>query len=187
MRPAPLASVRLAAALVLACAATAATTVTAQPSTVIIVRHAEKATTPGADPSLSEEGKQRALALAASIADAQIGAVITTQFKRTVETAAPSAAGRGLASATVPATRNMPAHIQAIVDAVRARPAGETVLVVGHSNTVPAIIRALGGPAMADLCEHDYDNLFILQLGAGAEPRLIRARYGAPDDPTPDC
>lgn len=179
MRLTPLAHVRLFAALLPLCAVPA---VMAQPSTVIIVRHAEKAVTQGPDPALSEAGIARARALAGAIADAEIGSVITTQFKRTSETAAPVLAARGLKPVTVPASRDMPAHIKAVADVVRTQPAGAAVLVVGHSNTVPAIINALGGPRMTELCESDYDNLFILQFTADSSPRLIRARFGAPDD-----
>ena len=161
------------------------TAVTAQPSTVIIVRHAEKTATPGPDPALNEAGVERARALAVAIDGARVGSVITTQFKRTRETAAPLVAARGLEPVTVPATRDMAAHIKAVADVVRAQPAGETVLVVGHSNTVPAIINALGGPDMAELCESDYDNLFILQFDSGTSPRLIRARFGEPDGAPP--
>jgi broad specificity phosphatase PhoE len=179
MRLTPLAYARLFAALLPLCATSA---VMAQPSTVIIVRHAEKAVTPGPDPALSEAGTERARALAAAIADAEVGSVITTQFKRTSETAAPVVAARGLEPLTVQASRDVPAHIKAVAEAVRTQPAGTAVLVVGHSNTVPAIINALGGPTMTELCESDYDNLFILQFTAESSPRLIRARFGAPDD-----
>jgi broad specificity phosphatase PhoE len=75
------------------------------------------------------------------------------------------------------------AHIKAVADAVRARPAGETVLVVGHSNTIPAIIAALGGPRLADMCEQEYATLFILTIPASGPAKLIRGSYGAPDAP----
>jgi hypothetical protein len=54
-----------------------------------------------------------------------------------------------------------------------------------RESTVPAIINALGGPEMAELCESDYDNLFILKFGSGTSPRLIRARFGEPDGAPP--
>ena len=61
------------------------------------------------------------------------------------------------------------------------------VLVVGHSNTIPAIIAALGGPRVPDICESVYANLFMLVPGAG-EVRLVRSRYGAADpEPGPEC
>jgi hypothetical protein len=54
---------------------------------------------------------------------------------------------------------------------------GEVVLVVGHSNTVPAIITALGGPSMPDLSESDYDDLFLLVPGPEGAARLVRSSY----------
>lgn len=53
------------------------------------------------------------------------------------------------------------AHVGA--DAVR-RHAGRTVLMVGHGNTIPAIITALGGPKLADLCDAQYSMLFTLVI-----------------------
>ncbi|HSJ64898.1 MAG TPA: phosphoglycerate mutase family protein [Gemmatimonadaceae bacterium] len=174
----------LAAAAAFAVADSAA----AQPSTVVLVRHAEKAAGPGADPALSEAGVARARSLAAVLADAGVGHVITTQFQRTRATAAPFADGAGVTPATVPATSDFAGHVRAVADAVRALPAGAAVLVVGHSNTIPAIIHALGGPEMPELCESEYDKLFILELDATPQPRLVRGRFGAPDDPAaPPC
>jgi hypothetical protein len=61
------------------------------------------------------------------------------------------------------------------------------VLVVGHSNTVPAIIAALGGPKLPDLCDAAYSNLFLLHLPAdGSAPRLVRSQYGVADPPGAD-
>jgi broad specificity phosphatase PhoE len=153
----------------------------AQPSAIILVRHAEKANTPGPDPELSEDGMARAKALGEVLAHAGIDAVIATQYQRTSATASYVMSARRLTPIVVPASRDMAAHFKAVADAVRSRPAGETVLVVGHSNTIPGIIGALGGPKMEDLCDADYDNLFILEM-EGDRPALIRARYGAPDD-----
>ena len=61
------------------------------------------------------------------------------------------------------------------------RAGGQSVLVVGHSNTVPAIIAALGGPAMEELCDSDYSSLFTLALVPGQPARLVHGHYGAPD------
>ena len=58
------------------------------------------------------------------------------------------------------------------------------MLVVEHSNTVPAVIAALGGPALHDLCDGQYASLFVLVLPAdGGAARLVRATYGAADAP----
>lgn len=176
---------RSASAVVLSLIAGAAL---AQPSTVILVRHAEKAANPANDPPLDDTGSARAGSLAATLADAGVNSIITTQFLRTRATVLPLAERLKLEPVTVPATRDLAAHARAVADAVRATPTGGTVLVSGHSNTIPAIIHALGGPEMPELCETDYDNLFVLEMDGERPPRLIRARYGAPDGPdAPGC
>lgn len=158
-----------------------ATQSAAQPSTVILVRHAEKAPAPANDPLLSAEGLQRALDLASTLSGAQITSVITTQFHRTQLTAKPVSDALGKSLIVVPAASPTSAHVQAVAAAVRARPAGDVVLVVGHSNTIPAIVGALGGPKLPDLCDAQYSSIFILEYPATGAPRFIRAKYGAPD------
>jgi broad specificity phosphatase PhoE len=156
-------------------------------SLVLLVRHAEKATEPLDDPPLSEAGVARAQALATALRDARVTAIITTQLRRTRDTALPLATARGLTPEIVPiATGAIPPHVEATVAAIR-RHTGDVVLVVGHSNTIPAIIAALGGPRLPDICDAAYSNLFILQLG-GEAPRLVQAHYGVPDpDSGPGC
>ena len=157
------------------------------PALVLLVRHAEKAAEPADDPPLTAAGAARAQALAAALQDAGVTAIITTQLRRTRETAQPLATVRGLTPEVVPVRRGEgEAHAAAVAAAVR-RHAGGVVLVAGHSNTVPAIIAALGGPRLPDICESVYANLFVLVPGAG-EVRLVRSRYGAADpEPGPEC
>lgn len=160
------------------------------PTMVYLVRHAEKATQPANDPGLTPDGQARARALADVLADAGVRAIITTQFARTKLTSAPLAEKLGLPVENVGiatgAASNPQAqadalrvHAQAVALAVRAH-AGAAVLVVAHSNTIPAIVAALGGPKFADLCDGDYDQLFVLELPASGTPRFVRARFGAP-------
>jgi len=157
------------------------------PSFVILVRHAEKAATPADDPPLSDAGRLRAAALADALADTRIDAILTTPFARTRDTAAPVAAARGIKPIDVPDQPDIEADIAAAAAAVRASKPGEAVLVVGHSNTIPAIIGALGGPNMPALCDTEYSNLFVLSLTAGGA-RLVRGHFGAPDPPNAaDC
>ena len=171
------------AAIFVAIGVLLATSAAAQPSTVILVRHAEKATTPGNDPDLSAAGMLRARDLASALADARIASIIVTQLQRTHATARPTAEAGGVTPIVVRVTGDVPAHVQAVVAAVRSRPAGQAVLVVGHSNTIPAIVTALGGPRLPDLCDSQYGTLFILDFTVPGSPRLIRAKYGASDPP----
>jgi len=173
----------------LACLAVTGTAVRAQskPTVVILVRHAEKAAAPAADPPLTEAGVARAKALAAALANTAVQAVITTELTRTRETARPLAEARGITAEVV---RSGPgeAHARAVADAVRAH-GGQNVLVVGHSNTIPAIIAALGGPKLPDICDSQYSTFYVLILGPGdRKPDLIVSSFGAPSpDPATTC
>jgi len=57
--------------------------------------------------------------------------------------------------------------------------AGETVLVVGHSNTTPDVLRQLGIANPPSIADSQYDDLFVVTLATGAPARLVRLRYGA--------
>jgi broad specificity phosphatase PhoE len=162
--------------LLLAAGVTLRAAAQSAPTVVIIVRHAEKATTPADDPPLTDAGVARARALASILASANVQAVISTPLVRTRETARPVAEERGLAVETV-ALGPVPEHAKAVADAVR-KHAGQTVLVVGHSNTVPAIIAALGGPNLPDLCDSQYSGLYTLVIDAKST-RMIQSSYGA--------
>lgn len=153
--------------------------------TVIVVRHAEKVDE-SKDPLLSPTGQARAEALALALANARIDAVITTQLQRTKLTAAPLVKSRGLTPIVVDATADAKVHAKAVAAAVLARPAGEGILVVGHSNTVPAIVAALGGPEGLAICDNEFTTLFVLTIPASGPVRVVRGTYGAPDPPGAD-
>jgi broad specificity phosphatase PhoE len=151
---------------------------------VVIVRHAEKAAEPADDPPLTTAGVVRARHLAVLLGTADVQAVIATQLIRSQETARPTAEAHGLAIETI--TRRLPIadHARDVANAVRRHP-GKTVLVVGHGETVAAIVAALGGPRLADLCGSDYSNLYTLILD-GSSVRFIRSTYGQPSPPQPE-
>ncbi|MCV2370705.1 histidine phosphatase family protein [Roseateles oligotrophus] len=154
----------------------------AEPAQVLLVRHAERAAEPVGDPALSPAGQLRARALAAALAHAGVTAIITTEFKRSAETAAPSAQALGLAPEVIAARgSDTVAHIAAVAAAVRRH--NGVVLVVGHSNTVPAIAAALGAPRLQDFCESSFNHLWVLRPQAQEESaQLLRLRYGAADE-----
>jgi broad specificity phosphatase PhoE len=169
-------------ATVAAPAATAAVAAVVGP-TVIVVRHAEKGTTPANDPGLSAAGEARAQALAALLGGGRVTGIVTTQFQRTRLTAAPLAARRGLTPVVVPASSPVEAHAAAVAAAARAAGgAGDTVVVVGHSNTVAAIVHALGGaPQLPDLCDAQYATIYTVTPQRDGSARVTRASYGAAD------
>ena len=152
----------------------------AQASTVIIVRHAEKAGETG-DVDLSEAGQRRAEALREALRHYSVQGVFVSEFRRTRQTAEPTAAANGLTPTALPVRGGVPAQAAATAAAARALPPGSTALVVGHSNTVTKIIAAFGGPALPDLCDREYATLFLLELKAGAPAKLLRVSYGTPD------
>lgn len=171
--------------LVLALVAFPASLAVAQPSTVILVRHAERAAEPANDPVLTDVGVQRAKDLAAALGSAKVTSIVTTHLQRTQLTAKPLADALGLTPIVVRAGGRD--HADSVAATVMRRPGGDVVLVVGHSNTVPAIIAALGGPRMPDLCDGQYANLYVLELTPGSAPRVIKAKYGAADAPDADA
>lgn len=153
---------------------------------VLIVRHAEKAGESG-DVPLSSAGEVRARALVDVARRAGVSAVITTQYQRTRATAAPIAESLGVTPEVLEARGAVPQHARAVADAIRGRHAGKTVLVVGHSNTVPPIATALGAPALPDICDEVYDQLYTVVVAADGSARLIVSRYGAPTPPGSSC
>jgi broad specificity phosphatase PhoE len=161
------------------------TSLVAPPTVVILVRHAEKGSQPAQDPPLTEGGSERAKALVGVARDAGVSAIITTQFERTRKTAEPTAIALHITPEVV-AAGPAAQHAKAVADQVM-KHAGGTVLVVGHSNTIPAIVGALGAPQPRDLCDSEYDQVFVVILGDAGPPRLIRSRYGAPNVEDASC
>jgi broad specificity phosphatase PhoE len=135
---------------------------------VVIVRHAEKATNGGKDPDLSAAGRARAEMLAHVLKDAGIKAIFTSEFKRTRETAAPTAISAGITS-TVVLAKNTAALVEKL------HQLNGNALVVGHGNTIPDLIRALGIETPINIPENDYTELFVVVLGD--KPELLRLHY----------
>lgn len=150
----------------------------ARDTLVVLVRHGEKQA--GDDPALTPAGEARAAALAALLEGLPVDAVFSTPTRRTRATAEPTARARGLAvqlddaggtNAGDFARRVLSAH------------AGRAVLVVGHSNTLPALAEAFGGGPMAPVADDEYDRLVVVTVPAQGAPRRVVARYGAPSAP----
>jgi len=150
-------------------------------TTVILVRHAEKADEPGADPALSAAGEARARALADALRGTKVAAVLTTPYKRTNATGALVATANGLSPIVVPVSGGVPAYASAVADIIRTKYAGQTVVVVGHSNTLASVIAALGGPKLSDLCDNEYSTMYRLTLEGTTTPKLATSHYGAAD------
>jgi len=137
---------------------------------VILIRHAEREPT-GTDPSLSAAGRRRAKLVADMLADAGIGAIFTSEFKRTKETAAPIAQRLNLTPVQIDDDISQAAQ--------QVRSAGDRVLVVGHSDTVPALIAALGGPQVT-IPDAAFDRFFVLHVHAASAELLAMKYVSAP-------
>jgi broad specificity phosphatase PhoE len=145
-------------------------------TTIILVRHAEKAPVSG-DMPLSEAGAARAKELARVLAGARITAVYTTQYRRTRETVAPLAEALKLTPEVIEAGgKEYPA---AVVKAIREKHQGGTVLVAGHSNTTVDVLRELGMKDPPFIPEPQFDDLFVCTLVEGAPASCVALRYGA--------
>lgn len=135
-------------------------------TTVIVVRHAEKQLDGGKDPLLTPVGQARAQRLARQFGGAGLAAVYATPYHRTRDTAAPVAAAAGLEVSV-----SDPKDVAGLVAAIRADHRGQTVFVVGHSNTVGRIVQGFGGTAPDEFPETEYDHIYIVTA-----PRFGRAR-----------
>jgi len=163
-------SVSLAAVLAVAAVGPVVCAAAAQQA-VYLVRHAERVDD-AKDSSLSAEGHARAARLAEMLRDAGITHIFVSEYKRTAETAAPLAARLGITAVKIAA--DQPAVLLA---RVRAAGPKARVLVVGHSDTVPALLKALGCTQQVTIAKAEYDNLFVVVPGNKARPLLLRLRY----------
>ena len=160
--------------LVIAAAAFTACTLHAQQS-VILVRHAELGDASGIDAKavpLSTEGQSRAQRLSKMLERSGVSAAYATDYLRTRATAEPSAM---LSRHDVSVVSQDDA--KDFVARLRREHAGQVVLVVGHTDTVPGIIKALGVSEDVKIDKQDFGNLFIVTPNAGSPPTLLRLRY----------
>lgn len=160
----------LAAAVLLA-----AVPVSGQVTTVLVVRHAEKMASGGKDPHLSRAGRLRAQDLAHAAGASGVTAIYATNFLRTQETVAPLAAALGLTPIVMDAGLT-----EQLVEDIRNNRRGQTVLVCGHSNTVPDIVEGLSGVVVEPIPDARYDGLYVVTRNDNETGRATRVRYGKP-------
>ncbi|HWJ94385.1 MAG TPA: phosphoglycerate mutase family protein, partial [Telluria sp.] len=139
--------------------------VLAEPSAIYLVRHAEKGTA-GKDPDLTAAGQSRAQVIATILQHTGIAHIFSSPYARTRQTAQPLAERAGLTTQTYD-----PSAPQALVDKVKAL--SGAVLVVGHSNTLPELVRLFGGSPGRDIADHEYDRVYLLVPGTGGAIRTI--------------
>ena len=140
---------------------------------IILVRHAEKRYDSD-DPStpLSDQGDARAHALADLLKDAGITAIYSTRTIRTMRTAAPLAKQLGLRVTL--ADQKDP---EELIERVRKEQPNGVVLIVGHANTVPEMLRVLGDTEEVAIPATEFDNLFVVIPNGSAKATVLRLRY----------
>jgi 2,3-bisphosphoglycerate-dependent phosphoglycerate mutase len=143
-------------------------------TTVLLVRHAEKSATPPDNPVLSDAGQKRAQALARILEGANVKALYATEFARTQQTVAPLSAQLG-----IPVTAINADDADGLVKNILANHRGETILVAGHSNTVPVIIEKLRGGQVQPINDAEYDKLFVVTLYRFGTAKVVQLRYSA--------
>ena len=141
----------------------------ASTTTILVMRHAEKAALPAEDPPLSMAGEGRAQELAHVLGEApaefRIQGIFVSEFRRTQETVRPLANRLGVPVIVVPA-----ADTALVVERARDEYRGGRVLIVGHSNTVPEIVERLSGRNIPVMAESEYGIVYVVSL-----PRFSRA------------
>lgn len=148
-------------------------------TTVYLVRHAEKATTPPDDPPLTSEGAARAAALADVLAEAGVGAVYSSQYRRAHDTVAPLAERLGLDVTVLEITGpSVDETLRAQARQIASENVGRSAAVAGHSNTIPTMISELVGEPMEDLDESEYGDLFVVTIQPDGSAQLERRRFG---------
>ncbi len=148
-----------------------AATATAGAQTIFLVRHAERADAGGVaqvNPGLSKDGHERAAALANTLQDAKVSAIYVTEFRRTQETAQPLAEKIGVQATIIPAK-----EVTALI--AKLKNTAGNVLIIGHSNTLPEIVKALGVSTPITIGEQEYDNLFVIV--GDPLPRILQLHY----------
>lgn len=140
-------------------------------STFILVRHAEKDY--GDDPNLIEKGRERAEKLSMMLERVDLDAVYSTNTKRTMQTATPTADFHDLKIQSYSAY-----ELHQFAAKLRRKHRGETVLVVGHSNTTPALASILDKledyPRFSEL---DYTNFYVVTIPPKGATRVLKMRF----------
>ena len=147
-------------------------------TTIIFVRHAEKAAMPADDPGLSVAGQRRVAELTRQLVDADVvagvDAIYATPFRRTQETAQPIADALNLETNTYD-----PDDTEAILEHILKKHKGKIILVIGHSNTVPVLIANLGASKkVPPIAEDEYDNIYVISIPWFGKTKTIRLRFG---------
>lgn len=138
-------------------------------TTIVLVRHAEKANDGSQDPPLSEKGKERAEALAEMLGNTSIDAVFSSDYLRTRSTAMPLAEQKGLEVQLYDPRRQ-----DVLIEKLQKEYKGKTVVVIGHSNTIPFAVNALlEENRLQTLDEAEYEKVFVVSMAEDGSRSLL--------------
>jgi broad specificity phosphatase PhoE len=146
---------------------------------IILVRHAEKIADDmnGRDVPLSKAGQERARLLAEMLKDSGITVIYASDTVRTRDTARPTAKVLGL-----PIKNLEQRDPERAISRIRHENANDVVLIVGHADTLPGLLEALGYRRDVRIHNNDYTNLFVVIPREGKAPSVIRVGYGEDED-----
>ena len=163
-------------AVLAAVAAILCSAVASAQKAVFVVRHAEKISEE--DERLTDAGRTRAGRLAEMLKKSGIAAIYSTDTERTIGTAQPLADSLGL-KIRIYEVKPVEGRFDftPFVERLRAEVPDGVALVVGHSNSVPPILRALGCADEVSIASDEYDNFFVVVPENGGRARLVRLRY----------
>jgi len=146
-------------------------------TTVLIVRHAEKASD-AEDSPLTEDGVKRSQVLVRVAEEAGVNAIYSSQFKRNRETAKPLSERLGLSVTEFPVNLQNPGDYgKRLAQDILEKHSGQTVLVIGHGNTIAATIEGLTGRP-APIGDVQYGDLFIVTVPPSGAAKVIKGQYG---------
>ena len=138
---------------------------------IYLIRHAEQMLDVE-DPPITRAGQQRAKAWANILRDADIKVIYTSKKRRTKQTGAPIAE-----ALKVPLETMLRKDVAGLVDRLRTRHADDAVLVIGHTRTIPKLVKALGYSEDGTIQRGDYDNLFVIVPEGENVATVLRLRY----------
>jgi broad specificity phosphatase PhoE len=145
-------------------------------TTIVLVRHAEKVMGTIDDPPLAPEGVRRAERLAQMFGQVKTGngldAIYVSDTKRSQQTVAPLVSRLGLSPVIY-----SPADVDGTVRKVLREHRGGRALIIGHSNTIPALIQKLSGQAVPEIPEEEYDDIYVVTVPSFGRSSVLRLKY----------
>jgi broad specificity phosphatase PhoE len=139
---------------------------------IFISRHGERISRTDDASKLSKEGLRRAKALSRLLASVPLKAVYCTEYDLSRQTAEPSASDHGLKPVVMPYE-----DVQGLAKLLHALPPSADVLVIGHSDTIPELLTALGAKDKVEIRALDFGNLFIVAPSTTGDARVHRLHY----------